>query len=253
MALSTCLWNVAKRDENFIEQKTGGWLRYLNVSRRISCTFLLSMLLWKSARVLVRGKQWMLHMHMFIVKHRLFNTLLRPFTRFKKKNTFLKFLCVCSNWPMRTWSCFAVGSRPFRAWKDFFMFNISQGLVKLFFKTLNRDIWLQLTECQIEELSLKWIFFSSCMWCLPWLKSLSIQCTLTSIKARVFIFLYFSPLSNNYSSQITYNVQNQRLSVRKSACMQQYLEICKKHKLKMHRMIACNDSDIKAIKIKWKC
>lgn len=159
MALSTCLWNVAKRDENFIEQKTGGWLRYLNVSRRISCTFLLSMLLWKSARVLVRGKQWMLHMHMFIVKHRLFNTLLRPFTRFKKKNTFLKFFCVCSNWPMRTWSCFAVGSRPFRAWKDFFMFNISQGLVKLFFKTLNRDIWLQLTECQIEELSLKWIFF----------------------------------------------------------------------------------------------
>lgn len=160
---------------------------------------------------------------------------------------------MCSNWPMRTWSCFAVGSRPFRAWKDFFMFNISQGLVKLFFKTLNRDIWLQLTECQIEELSLKWIFFSSCMWCLPWLKSLSIQCTLTSIKARVFIFLYFSPLSNNYSSQITYNVQNQRLSVRKSACMQQYLDICKKHKLKMHRMIACNDSDIKAIKIKWKC
>lgn len=158
MALSTCLWNVAKRDENFIEQKTGGWLRYLNVSRRISCTFLLSMLLWKSARVLVRGKQWMLHMHMFIVKHRLFNTLLRPFTRLKK-NTFLKFFCVCSNWPMRTWSCFAVGSRPFRAWKDFFMFNISQGLVKLFFKTLNRDIWLQLTECQIEELSLKWFFF----------------------------------------------------------------------------------------------
>lgn len=94
MALSTCLWNVAKRDENFIEQKTGGWLRYLNVSRRISCTFLLSMLLWKSARVLVRGKQWMLHMHMFIVKHRLFNTLLRPFTRFKKKYIFKVFLCV---------------------------------------------------------------------------------------------------------------------------------------------------------------
>lgn len=94
MALSTCLWNVAKRDENFIEQKTGGWLRYLNVSRRISCTFLLSMLLWKSARVLVRGKQWMLHMHMFIVKHRLFNTLLRPFTRFKKIHFKSFFVCV---------------------------------------------------------------------------------------------------------------------------------------------------------------
>lgn len=121
MALSTCLWNVAKRDENFIEQKTGGWLRYLNVSRRISCTFLLSMLLWKSARVLVRGKQWMLHMHMFIVKHRLFNTLLRPFTRFKKnKYIFKVFLCVFKL-TYKNLVLFCRGISSFQSLKRFFL------------------------------------------------------------------------------------------------------------------------------------
>lgn len=84
----------ARREFYWTKNNGGDWgiWMFLDASRVL---FLLSLLFWKSARVLVRGKQWMLHMHMFIVKHRLFNTLLRPFTRFKKnKYIFKVFLCV---------------------------------------------------------------------------------------------------------------------------------------------------------------
>lgn len=84
----------ARREFYWTKNNGGDWgiWMFLDASRVL---FLLSLLFWKSARVLVRGKQWMLHMHMFIVKHRLFYTLLRPFTRFKKnKYIFKVFLCV---------------------------------------------------------------------------------------------------------------------------------------------------------------
>lgn len=175
MALGTCLWNVAKRDENFIEpKKTGGWLRYFNVSRRISSSFLL--LLWKSDGVFEKRKAMgVVHFAciiMFNVKHPLFNVRLHLFTRIFIRIHFLKlfFLCVCSNWPMKTWTYIAVGSCPLWDWIGFLCSTFHSGLSNCFLKTLNRDIWLQLTECQIEELSLLWFFFSSCMWCLLWLE-----------------------------------------------------------------------------------
>lgn len=109
-----------KARREFYWTKTGGWLRYLNVSRRITCTFLLSMLLWKSARVLVRGKQWMLHMHMFIVKHRLFNTLLRPFTRFNKNKYIFKVLLCVFKLTYENLVLFCRGISSFQSLKRFF-------------------------------------------------------------------------------------------------------------------------------------
>lgn len=105
------------RREFYWTKKTGGWLRYLNVSRRISCTFLLSMLLWKSARVLVRGKQWMLHMHMFIG---LFNTLLRPFTRFNKNKYIFKVLLCVFKLTYENLVLFCRGISSFQSLKRFF-------------------------------------------------------------------------------------------------------------------------------------
>lgn len=83
----------ARREFYWTKYNGGDWgiWMFLDASRVL---FLLSLLFWKSARVLVRGKQWMLHMHMFIVKHRLFYTLLRPFTRFKKIHFKSFFVCV---------------------------------------------------------------------------------------------------------------------------------------------------------------
>lgn len=85
----------ARREFYWTKNNGGDWgiWMFLDASRVL---FLLSLLFWKSARVLVlvRGKQWMLHMHMFIVKHRLFYTLLRPFTRFKKIHFKSFFVCV---------------------------------------------------------------------------------------------------------------------------------------------------------------
>lgn len=128
MALSTCLWNVAKRDENFIEnKKNGGWLRYFNVSRRISSSFLL--LLWKSDGAFEERKA-MGVVHCTCICLTL-NTRLREFY----KNSFLKFFFLCVfTLTYENLDLFCRRILSFKRLNSFFMFNFSQRLVKLFFK-----------------------------------------------------------------------------------------------------------------------
>lgn len=104
-------------------KKNGGWLRYFNISRRISSSFLL--LLWESDRVFEKRKAVCTCICLTL------NTRLREFY----KNTFLKlFFCVCSNWPMRTWTYFAVGSCPLRDWIAFLCSTFYSGLSNCFLK-----------------------------------------------------------------------------------------------------------------------
>lgn len=74
----------ARREFYWTKKKNGGWLRYFNVSRRISSSFLL--LLWKSDGVFEKRKAMgVVHIAciiMFNVKHPLFNVHLQLFTRF---------------------------------------------------------------------------------------------------------------------------------------------------------------------------